>query len=560
MSSDPLKDLHLRTPPTEPIPGREHQMAQNAAGGVTFTIDDWTRLHRFLIMGVDSGTYYETPRKLAVQSAGVVRRLFDAGEGVEVIKRTVEVSRARRAPRESPALFVLAMGISIGDADTKRAASDSLPLVARIPTFLFEFIEYALTMRGYGYALRRSLQKWLEYHDTESLALHAVKYRQREGWTWKRLLQVSHPKPKTELQQLLFAWMKHGSRTAALEGREHQLRVEARTAETEPRVLMEWPPELSIIEKFDALQVTALYHPLERAEAIKILSRDRRLTWEMLPTQHLAHADTWRALLPALNMGALVRQLPTLTRRGVIGPMTPETNGICNRLSDPEAIRGAGLHPFRILTALKTYSSGRGRSATWTPDPRIVQALETAFDHSFAAVERIPGRTYIAVDVSSSMRNAMVSGLPLVSACEGAAVLSMLFARRSDAYVIRGFCDKMVDLQIHAGMTFGLAAAKCQQHNFGGTDASKPIIDARKSKIPVDTFLMITDAENWAGLSHPVQELRDYRKTMKLPTKMITVSMCNNGHTVADPDDGGMMDVVGFDTYALRIITDFISQ
>ncbi len=35
--------------------------------------------------------------------------------------------------------------------------------------------------------------------------------------------------------------------------------------------------------------------------------------------------------------------------------------------------------------------------------------------------------------------------------------------------------------------------------------------------------------------------------------------MVSNGFSVADPDDGGMPDVVGFDTVTLRLIADFIT-
>ena len=34
--------------------------------------------------------------------------------------------------------------------------------------------------------------------------------------------------------------------------------------------------------------------------------------------------------------------------------------------------------------------------------------------------------------------------------------------------------------------------------------------------------------------------------------------MVSNGFSIADPEDGGMMDVVGFDTSVPQVIADFI--
>jgi len=34
--------------------------------------------------------------------------------------------------------------------------------------------------------------------------------------------------------------------------------------------------------------------------------------------------------------------------------------------------------------------------------------------------------------------------------------------------------------------------------------------------------------------------------------------MVSNGFSIADPDDGGMLDVVGFDTATPEIMSDFV--
>ncbi|HEV3051923.1 MAG TPA: hypothetical protein VGX50_16565, partial [Longimicrobium sp.] len=63
--------------------------------------------------------------------------------------------------------------------------------------------------------------------------------------------------------------------------------------------------------------------------------------------------------------------------------------------------------------------------------------------------------------------------------------------------------------------------------------------------------------ETWAGSIHPAQALRKYRERTGIPAKLVVVGMASNGFTIADPNDAGMLDVVGFDAAAPQLIADF---
>ncbi|MDQ2808957.1 MAG: TROVE domain-containing protein, partial [Chloroflexota bacterium] len=91
----------------------------------------------------------------------------------------------------------------------------------------------------------------------------------------------------------------------------------------------------------------------------------------------------------------------------------------------------------------------------------------------------------------------------------------------------------------------------------GGTDCALPMLWAQKQKIAADVFVVYTDSETWAGKIHPTQALRQYRQATGIAAKLIVVGMVSNGFTIADPDDAGMMDVVGFDTAAPQVMADF---
>jgi 60 kDa SS-A/Ro ribonucleoprotein len=80
---------------------------------------------------------------------------------------------------------------------------------------------------------------------------------------------------------------------------------------------------------------------------------------------------------------------------------------------------------------------------------------------------------------------------------------------------------------------------------------------ALKQRVAVDTFVAYTGSETWYGAVHPAGALRRYRERMGIAARLIVCGMVANNFTIADPDDGGMLDVVGFDTAAPQVMRDF---
>ena len=90
------------TPQSQPIPGT--QQCPNSAGGFSFPVDDWTRLHRFLILGSEGGSYYATEQALTKENTEAVQRCIQA-DGNRTVNEIVSVSNAGRAPKNDPAIF-----------------------------------------------------------------------------------------------------------------------------------------------------------------------------------------------------------------------------------------------------------------------------------------------------------------------------------------------------------------------------------------------------------------------------------------------------------------------
>ncbi len=125
-------------------------------------------------------------------------------------------------------------------------------------------------------------------------------------------------------------------------------------------------------------------------------------------------------------------------------------------------------------------------------------------------------------------------------------------------YHIMGFSNRFVALNISPRMCLDDVVKRISNLPFEATDCAQPMIWARVNEVNVSAFITYTDSETWAGKIHPSQALRQYRSEFVGDAKAVVVGMTSNGFTIADPDDRGMLDVVGFDTTAPAVIADFV--
>ncbi len=149
-----------------------------------------------------------------------------------------------------------------------------------------------------------------------------------------------------------------------------------------------------------------------------------------------------------------------------------------------------------------------------------------------------------------------VAGTPLTPR-EAAAALAMVTARTEPEYQVMAFQDKFVPLDISAKSRLTDVVKKTERLPFGGTDCACRWCMRPSGKLQVDTFVVLTDSETWAGAIHPVQALRAYREQSGLPARLIVVGLVASSFTIADPADAGMLDVVGFDAAAPEVMSGF---
>lgn len=542
------------TPQSLPIPGRD--MVENSAGGFVFKLDEWKQLERFLILGSEGGTFYVSERKLTADNANKVLLLLKK-DGLKVVERTVEMLKSGRAPKPDVAIFVLALAASKGDDATRKAALAAVPSALKTGTQLLKFVDSVNDLRGWGRGLKKAVGLWLKSRKSDTLALQLVKYKQREGWSMKDVLRLAKPVPEDEVQSKLFGW------TAKPDKAEW---ARAETAPGDKALDFVWAAEKAsalklVSETAESAEVSAVLAEANRASVRRLVELivQYRLPREALPTEALKKVEVWEALLQEMPMTAMIRNLGTMSKVGLLKPLSDAERMVAFRLTDAARLRDANVHPISVVSALRTYASGRGlrSSASWTVSQKVVEALDEAVELSFGAVEPSGTRHLLGLDVSGSMSGGEIAGVPGLTPSAATAVMAVVTARVEPWTAIMGFADSFRDLGITARDRIDEASRKVAGLSFGGTDASLPMTWALEQKVQVDTFVVMTDNETWAGKIQPVQALKKYRDWSGRAAKLIVVGMTSTGFTIADPEDAGMLDIVGFDGAAPALMAKF---
>ena len=515
-----------------PVPQSEQadpSQVKNSAGGFTFTVDDKTRLERFLILGTEKGSYYAGEKKLTKDNFDFLKALIARDEQM-VIDVTREVSTSGRAYRNTQAVLTVAALFAYGKIKPRSLVRD----VCRTGTHLFEFAEFVEMLGGWGPSKRSAVAEWYSNKTPDSLAYQVVKYRQRKGWTHRDLFRLSHP------QGSFVPGIGEFILGKSYDGEQHPL-----------------------IAGFKLIQSqTDVKYVLANLDLYP------ELPWEALPTQFHKDAEVWKKLFynGQLKGQALLRNITRLARTGAFNDMV-FTRDVATKLTDTEMIRKTRLHPFQYLLAQSVHENGqwvtkkgiwgevKERVKDWTTNPVIMEALNTGFYAAFQYVEPANKRTFIGLDVSGSMSWA-VEGLDLTAA-QVAAAMSMTIAKTEPYYQVMGFASEFRDLGISPSMSLNEVMRKTSMHNFGSTDCSLPMTYAFQRNIAVDTFVVITDNETWAGNVHPHIALEGYRQKMGIDAKLVVVACTPTEFTIANPSDRGMLDISGADSNLPKLISEF---
>lgn len=555
------------TPYDKKIRGKEHLQTTNPEGGVSFALDNWGRLNRFLILGVEGNSFYQSQKTLVEENVESLDACLEE-DGIAVVDKIVEISTAGRALKQDAGIFALASAAAYGinnpsdekASEVRNYALSVVPRVCRTGTTLFMFVEFVQGQRGWGRALRRTINSWLNETPVSKLALQAWKYKSRNGWTWRDLMRLSHPVAGDVIRREIFTYM----------ARPQESGLVGNHGEGEP------------FRKDGTLRTGDQYAPLRQIAAaetlLKLKGETKRdvskavtliteygLTHEAVPTQLRKKAEVWEALLEHMPLMAMTRNLSTMSSAGLLGRLTNSEEKVLETLSNVEFIRASKMHPMHFFMASKVYNAGRGMrgSLSWTVNPRIGDALEQAYFDAFGNVPVTGKKMIIAVDDSGSMTFGNVSSLPDTTVAEAAAAMALVNYRVEPNAILVGFANNIRELNV--SKTKG-SIRDISKHigSGGGTDTTLPVKYAMKKDLNVDAIVSYTDNVTWGagsmygwGNGHLTEWVNKYEKKYGR-TRFVNCAMSPNRFTDSDPTNPAMFEIAGLDSNTPTIISEIL--
>lgn len=525
--SSHINSATSNTPATQPILGRESEMASNNNGGVSFVIDDWMYLDRFIMIGSAKGNNAKDAYSLTNTAIAKVVALIKQ-DGARAINAAVTYSVSGRAPSNDPAIVVVALAASVGSPIVQNLAYDAMLQVCRTGTHLFTFISVLNSLGKWNAAAKRGVAKWYTSRPIDRLAVQLLKYQQRNGWSHRDVLRKTHIKPADQGMNDLLFWV---------------------TSQKGTRDGIVLP---TLVNDFMRLQTSD-----SSSDAIAIIEQNRDISWEMIPTQFLTKPEVIASLLPNMGMTALIRQLGKFSNLGLDKPFSETFKMIQAKLNDEQQIKKGRIHPITLLTALKAYGQGSSTgSLTWNVDQQIKSSLNAAFYKSFTFLEDTGANILLGVDCSGSMFSMSVDRNNLLTAAEVAGVMALAIAKSHANHMIGGFSRSFKPLAITPNMDLETCMKVIRNFDWSSTNVSSVMEYAVKEKLPVDSFVIITDNDVNSG-SQPTQALAKFRKAMSKPAaSSIVIATSMSEFSVADPKDPLQFDIAGFDSSAPALVSE----
>lgn len=479
-------------------------------------------LERFMLMG-SMGATYSTNDKFAEFSKEVITSVKAIVENfpAESIAEISSVVTLNKAPRKPPVLLVLAAAMSV--EATRTQAEELAKKYVFTGTDQFVLTKFLLDLgRGQGRSFKRQasllyskLDKLGTSFGRDMLALNMVKYRNRAGWTHRDLLRVSHFKP-SEMNNDLFKW-----------------------------VVGKGPAKHDLLRAYEA--ASSITDP---AKAVHLIQEFPKVPWEAFQTEILGSRDVWENLLPNLGDSAIIRNLGRLSSLGI------DLSSYEGKIL--EACRN--LHPVASLSAWRVYTKGQGikGSLSWTPNARIGDVLEHGFSESFGQLKKSESKVLFGIDVSGSMgmHPSTVPGLN----CREVAAAMVMVAMRQQPYMAYGFSHTLVPLDIQDNWSLNQVMQYMARITFGATNCALPIRFASEHSISdVDLFAIYTDNET-NQRDKPSHALNYYRAMHNPNAKLATVALMGGAFSIADPNDPGQVDFIGFDPTVPSVMVSLAEQ
>ncbi|HEX3047879.1 MAG TPA: TROVE domain-containing protein [Bacillota bacterium] len=443
-----------------------------------------------LLTNTIGNTFYADKNELLQEAIGVHDAMIQKDAGF--VAKALPYARKKGCLRLQPALG-LAKLAGTDDPDAKEIFKNVFEQVILIPSDLQDFMTILEgSGRGQGgRAIKNAVAKWLNQYLTE---YWAIKYYGRgRGFSLADIIQTVHPEPGSEVQSRLFKYLISGE-NAYREGK---------------------------IYAFE--QLKKAQSPAEQIRWIL----EGQLPYEVVTSVCKMTPELWNALTPNLPLFALLRNLNTLERAGILD----QHRGMIERkFTNQEMLRRAKIMPFRFLNAFQAVEKA------WVKD-----VLRQAVELTFANLPDIPGKTAVFLDVSGSMGGEYLR--------IGSVFALALYKKTKGNGLFRLFNTTVHDPKVSLHDAILSQAERIRAD--GGTDTGAPL---RALQEKVDNVIIITDEQQNTG-SPFYKELVSYRKRYNRDAMCFVIDLAPYRSEMVPPADPLTHYIYGWSDQVLQYIS-----
>ncbi len=499
-----------------------HAHGVNPEGFPSFQRSDEEAYLQLLLTNTLTGTFYTNEKQLFDEALALHSKMVS--ENPDFAARAIIYARNEGLMRLQPIV-----GLAYLTKTNKALFQKIFSKVIRTPGDLADFVEIirgGVVGAGMGRMIKSTVNEWLnglsEYH--------AIKYATGgQGYSLRDILRLTHPKPLTEKQDALFMWLTDRDKWAQAD----ELRTQT--------------PQIGAFENLKRLDADIADY---QAQARTMIA-DGRLPYEVVTGVIKPDVETWVALMHEMPYFALLRHLNTLQRAGVLQDKA-NAKYVADRLKNADALKGAKVLPFRLYTAHQMFQVIQPSEAL------VADALLDAMDQAFANMPDLGGTICIAPDVSGSM-SGRINARSVTRYIDIAGIFSGALLKKTANALVLPFENQVVKVKLSGRDSLMTTAEKLAKIGGGGTAVSAPISHLLAQKIPVDTFIGITDNIEWAVDSYGNQGFlptwREYKQKVAPQAKAFLITIAPYRNAVAPDNEPDVHYIYGWNDTVLKFIS-----
>jgi len=419
---------------------------QNREGYPAFEADDKTQYTQTLLTNTFGKTYYASQRDLVKEGLELHDKMLQSDP--EFMAKAAAYARNRGYMRSQPTVALAKlMGYKGTSEEVQRRRGVAEKVFGKVIKTPNDLLDLFVLMESFGAVpngrrIKRMVSSWLNEKMSE---YWAIKYgtTKKGAWNMSRVIKHVHP-GHNELYRYLRYRKKDDKWAADIS-------------------------ELAQVKAFEALKGAST-----DTDKVRLIT-EGRLPHEVATSFAGSSKVVWDAIVPQLPVFALLKNLATLERHGVLDTNRKLIEG---KLTDPEVIKRSRILPFRFLTASEHVASA------W-----CVDALRESLELSFENIPDVKGRTVIALDISGSMSGQFLRVASIFA-------ISLMKKADLDGRLLL-FDTRLEEFRVSKRDSILTQAQRIRAR--GGTDTSLPVRWLLQQGEKTDNFIMITDEQQNAG-------------------------------------------------------------